>query len=415
MTVMIAGAGIGGLSLGLSLHSQGIAFKIFEKAEAFLSQQDGITLAPYAVRELYEMGLEDALAEISYPLEETVYYNRQGQKIHGQECGMKAEYRWPELAVDYGKLHRLLHETLLKRAGQGALHMGAALHSYAHTKSGRVMIRLQDAQGGELGHEVGDLLVGADGAYSTLRAQLYPEEGRVLWRDAMTWRGVAAGPSLGEDAAHSMIVAGGRDETLWAYPIARREDGALYAWRAQCTMPPDYDWLDLDWARLGAQGDVLPEFEDWHIGDLDLGALIRTSDTVLAYALADRDPLMQWSFGPVTLLGDAAHLMPLGRGGAAQAILDARVMVAMICEYGLGAEALTAYDNERRPQMSATLTADRKGAEYRVLEVVERRAPDGFERIDDVIGPDEMGYLTAQSRALEPRALNARPSILGAF
>jgi 2-polyprenyl-6-methoxyphenol hydroxylase-like FAD-dependent oxidoreductase len=98
-----------------------------------------------------------------------------------------------------------------------------------------------------------------------------------------------------------------------------------------------------------------------------------------------RDPLPRWSFERVTLLGDAAHPMyPTGSNGASQAILDAAALAGHLRSGASVVEALREYDEQRRPATAAVVYANRAGGSEGVIDLVEARAPDGFEEIDRV-------------------------------
>ena len=131
--------------------------------------------------------------------------------------------------------------------------------------------------------------------------------------------------------------------------------------------------------------------------------------------MCDRDPLAWWSAGRVTLLGDAAHPMyPVGSNGASQAILDARVLARELALRTHPADALSAYDAERRPATSAVVLANRQVGPEQVMEIAEQRAPDGFADVSEVMTPQEMAAISERYRrtaGFDPASLNARPSL----
>ena len=132
--------------------------------------------------------------------------------------------------------------------------------------------------------------------------------------------------------------------------------------------------------------------------------------------MVDRDPLPRWTFGRVTLLGDAAHPMyPVGSNGASQAIIDARVLAERSRLEPTVEAALAAYESIRRPATEAVVLANRTVGAERCMELAEARAPDGFERIDDVFAPGELEELAAELQARSPAStrptLNERPSL----
>ena len=101
--------------------------------------------------------------------------------------------------------------------------------------------------------------------------------------------------------------------------------------------------------------------------------------------MCDRDPIPQWTFGRVTLLGDAAHPMyPVGSNGASQAVLDARCWPTCWLEHDDPRAALKAYEAERVPVTTEIVETNRKGGPERVIDVVTQRAPDGFDKLEDV-------------------------------
>lgn len=106
--------------------------------------------------------------------------------------------------------------------------------------------------------------------------------------------------------------------------------------------------------------------------------------------MCDRDPLPRWTHGRVTLLGDAAHPMyPVGSNGASQAILDARALADALARAEHPAQALLAYEAERRPKTAEIVLLNRKGGPERVIDEVEKRAPAGFSAIDAVMSHAE--------------------------
>ena len=132
--------------------------------------------------------------------------------------------------------------------------------------------------------------------------------------------------------------------------------------------------------------------------------------------MVDRDPLERWTRGRVTLLGDAAHPMfPIGSNGASQAILDARVLGREIRSRGLGTAALEAYEAERNPATARIVLANRRNGPEQVMQLVEERAPQGFERIEEVLSREELERTALDYKRLagfDRDALNERPSIL---
>ncbi|MFD0852484.1 FAD-dependent monooxygenase, partial [Actinomadura adrarensis] len=170
------------------------------------------------------------------------------------------------------------------------------------------------------------VVVGCDGIHSVIRKQLHPTEGEPRYSGINMWRGVTRGRPFLSGA--SMVRAGWLERgKLVAYPIRQFADGTgdqLLNWVAEIKTPRHQQ---RDWNRRGHLEDFIGAFEDWHLDSLDVSAMMRASETVLEYPMVDQDPLDRWSFGRVTLLGDAAHpMVPRGSNGAGQAILDVRAL-----------------------------------------------------------------------------------------
>lgn len=419
MTVLIAGAGIAGLTAALSLHQIGVPCRVFESVDRLEPLGVGINVLPHAVRELTELGLQDSLAETAIATEALVYHNKRGQRIWGEPRGLEAGYRWPQFSIHRGELQMILLAAVRDRLGADAVVTGHHLAGWETTPTGvrvsfvdrRRSIRLDAAEG--------SLLVGADGIHSAVRGRLYPEEGPPIWNGAILWRGVTrAAPFLG---GRTMIMAGHEFQKFVAYPISRRaaEQGeAIVNWIAERKFAPDHAWRREDWNRPGVLSDFLPHFADWQFDWLDVPGLIRGAERCFEYPMVDRDPLPRWSFGRVTLLGDAAHAMyPIGSNGASQGILDARVLARAIRTHGPTEAALAEYEAERRPATAAIVLANRRNGPEQVMQLVQERAPDGFARIEDVLSPAELEEAASGYKRLagfDRDALNARPPILAA-
>ena len=339
MTVLIAGAGIAGLTLGLSLHQVGIPFHIYEAVEDIRPLGVGINLQSLASRELFELGLEDALEKIGLRTEDVGYFNAFGQEIWSEARGMFAGNAWPQYSLHRGGLQMALLEALLERAGADVLTMGAAVSAWREVDDG-VEITLTNRKSGDTSTATGTVLIAADGINSALRAGFYPDEGPAVWGGTMMWRGITKGPKF--LTGRSMAMAGNKECKFVCYPIGDTEDGgSLINWIADLTLPEDYDWLSQDWNRKGDRADFADRFKDMAFDWLDIPKLIAEADGIWEFPMVDRNPLPKWSFGPVTLLGDAAHAMyPIGSNGATQAIIDARIMARELRTHGVGPAAL---------------------------------------------------------------------------
>ena len=417
MTVIIAGGGIGGLTLALSLHQIGVKARVYESVDRLEALGVGINLLPHAVRELTELGLQSELAAVAIPTSTLAYVSKRGQPIWQEPRGIAAGYKWPQFSIHRGELQMILYRAVLERLGRDSVVTGHHLDGYEETPDG-VAVRFVDRRTGEAcGTASGDLLIGADGIHSTLRAHFVPNEGPPLWNGAILWRGVTEGAPYLD--GRTMIMAGHERQKFVCYPISRRahdKGRAVINWIAELKFTPDHAWRREDWSRPGKLEEFLPRFEDWQFDWLDVPTLIRGTPVCFEYPMVDRDPLARWTRGRVTLLGDAAHPMyPIGSNGASQGILDARVLTREILGKGTTSAALEAYEAERNPATARIVLANRQNGPEQVMQLVEERAPDGYAKIEDVLNAEELEGAAAGYKRLagfDRETLNARPPIV---
>ncbi|MDR3532334.1 MAG: flavin-dependent oxidoreductase [Rhodopila sp.] len=417
MTVLIAGGGIAGLTTALSLHQIGVDCRVFETVSTLQPLGVGINVLPHAVRELTELGLHDALAETAIPTAELAYYSKNGQRIWSEPRGREAGYNWPQFSIHRGELQLILLEAARSRLGAHRILTGHHLSGWEDTGTAVKAHFIDKRTGARLPDAEGDLLIAADGIHSAVRQTLYPNEGMPVWNGAILWRGTTrANPFL---TGRSMIMAGHEFQKFVAYPISRSaadRGEAVINWIAERKFRPDYSWRREDWNRAGNLADFLPQFANWRFDWLDVPAVIQAASGCFEYPMVDRDPLDRWTFGRVTLLGDAAHPMyPIGSNGASQGILDARVLAREIRRSGATPEALLAYEAERRPATSKIVLANRANGPEQVMQLVEQRAPNGFARIEDVLTAAELEGTAAGYKHIagfDRDALNARAPIV---
>lgn len=393
MRVLIAGAGIGGLAAALYLHRAGIEVEVFEQAGGIRELGVGINVLPHSVAELADLGLLDALDAVAIRTGTLVYQNRFGQTVWTEPRGLGAGYDVPQFSIHRGRFQRVLYEAVAERIGADHVHVGHRLTDFCDGENA-ITARLAGRDGTVIAEREGDVLVGADGIHSAVRAHHYPDQGPPSWNGMMMWRGATVADPI--DGGRLMVIAGGMDAKAVIYPIADDEDGngrQLINWVVNVKLsdgsspPPNKE----DWSREGTWGDVEAHLNLFSLPDIDLAGLIKGADAFYEYPMCDRDPLPRWSFGRTTLLGDAAHPMyPVGSNGSAQAILDAKALAQHLAAASDTIAALTAYDEERRPKTAEIVYLNRKGGPERVIDVVTERAPQGFDKLDDVVSEEEL-------------------------
>jgi 2-polyprenyl-6-methoxyphenol hydroxylase-like FAD-dependent oxidoreductase len=411
MRVIIVGAGIGGLTLALSLHQAGIETEIYEAVREIRPVGVGINLLPHAVRELTELGLAEALAAQAIPTAALMYANKFGQEIWREPRGRAAGYNWPQYSIHRGAFQMTLLKTVVARLGAEAVQSGCAAVG-VDTDSSAVTFERTD---GRRFTARGDLVVAADGIHSALRRQFYPAEGAPIWNGRVLWRGVTRGKPFLD--GRTMVMAGHQDCKFVCYAIdpSLEPGGALINWIAELTFPKQDGWRKEDWNREGKLADFLPRFEEWNFPWLDVPALIRAGERVYEYPLVDRDPLARWTHGRTTLLGDAAHPMyPIGSNGASQAILDARTLAYELAQPQDIETALARYEESRRPATSRLVMLNRGNGPEQVMQLAEERAPQGFTDVHDVLSRAELEAIATgykKAAGFDCETLNTRASL----
>src|SRR5262249_46363075 len=372
--VIIVGAGIGGLTLGLTLQQAGIPCRIFESVPEIRAIGVGINLLPHATKELAALGLEEALAKVAIQTTDATFFNRFGQLIYQEPLGRAAGYDHPQFSIHRGDLQMVLLEAFRSRAGHDRIVTNRHCLGVEQDDSG-VTVTFCDGPGGANRFTVrGRVAIACDGINSAVRKQFFPDEGEPRYSGVNMWRGVTRAKPILSGA--SMVRAGWLSHgKMVIYPIrAADSDGMqLVNWVAEIETP---NYRKRDWNRAGSLDDFIGPFSNWHFDWCDVPALIRGADSVLEFPMVDQDPLPRWTFGRVTLLGDASHpMVPRGSNGAGQAILDVRVLTDALRE-SADAAALSAYEKQRLEATTRVVLTNRTNPPDAILREVFERTHD---------------------------------------
>ncbi len=330
--LVIAGGGIGGLTLALAARHFGIDVLVLEQAAAPGEIGAGLQLSPNAMHVMGALGLGDAIAERGFAPEAIEMRDgRSGGLIFSIPLGQSAIARW---GAPYLHIHRADLVDVL-RAGLPADHVryGAKLAGFDETPGG-VTVRL--ASGETL---TGDALAGADGIHSIVREQIAGPDlprftGNVAWRAVVPM--TALGDLVPPPTACAWVGEGRHAVTY------RLRGGAV----ANFVGVVETDVVSSEaWDAEGAKAEAIKDFAGWHPV---IVKLIGSCDTLNRWSLFDRPPLSRWHSDRAVLLGDACHpMLPFLAQGAAMAIEDAWVLAQYLSTAGSPARAFSAFERRR--------------------------------------------------------------------
>ena len=337
--IAVVGAGIGGLTAALSLHGAGFDVQIFEQAAELTTIGGGINMGANAVRILYRLGLRPGIERDGVlPAEHWTRRWQDGSTLERSAVN-------PRCTELYGAPHATIHRADLLDVIAAAfpadrLHLGHRLLRFRET-GGRVELMFENGA-----ESAADILIGADGIHSSVRAQLWGEEapafaGCVAYRGLVPIERVR---HLGVERGNQSWLGPGAH--LVHYPVAAGRLLNFVGWTEHD------EWNREDWTDRATVTRALAAFEGWHE---QVREIVGAADAAFIWALFDRDPLPRWSQGRVTLLGDACHPMyPFMGQGAAQAIEDGATLTAILAEGGEPEPepALRRYEARRLPRVS---------------------------------------------------------------
>jgi 5-methylphenazine-1-carboxylate 1-monooxygenase len=394
MKVAIVGGGICGLSLALNLHRRGVACRVYERVPEIKQLGVGITLLPHAMRELSALGLGDELLAAGIENRESRFFNRFGQLIYKEPRGKFAGYDVPEVGIHRGRLHVILAKAVRDRLGPDAICTDHECTGVEQDEGGATVHFKETSTGHRRESVRADVAIACDGINSAIRKKYYPDD-KLAFAGINSWRGVTRRKPIFD--GHTYIRAGSiRTGKIVIYPILDNIDehgNQLINWMADIKGDT---FEQNDWNQPGDLADFLPVYENWHFEWLDVPQMIRESEQILEYPMVDKDPIEVWTFGRVTLAGDAAHPMyPRGSNGAAQSTIDARTLADALASHGDAQQALKAYEAARAVAAANVVRTNREYPPDFINTKVEELVGDRpFENLDSYISQDEIRTLS---------------------
>lgn len=345
-TILIAGAGIGGLTAALALLRQGRPVQVFEQAAQLGEVGAGLQLSANATRVLAGLGLADALAGIAAaPAGKEIRLWSTGQTWNLFDLGDESvkTYGHPYYTVYRPDLHRLLVQAI-EALAPGTIRLNARVERFEQDATGAcVRLHLNDGS-----VHAGAALVGADGVHSAVRRQLFGDDAP-RYSGCMAWRGVIPmdrlDPALTRPVGTNWV---GPGRHVIHYPL---RGGRLMNFVG---IVETEDWTAESWTQRGTHAQCHADFEGWHT---HVHALIEHIDVPYRWALMARPPLPQWTQGRITLLGDACHpTLPFLAQGAAMAIEDGLVLARAVAAAPSIPLALQRFEAARIDRTSAIVT-----------------------------------------------------------
>ncbi len=349
--VLIAGAGIGGLTAALAIARQGFPVCVFDQAERLEEAGAGIQLSPNATRVLIALGLADSLEPaIVIPEAVRLRAGGSGRDIAIMPLGSAAAHGAPYWVVHRADLQSALLAAVDRCSGI-TLKLGARIDGFTDGSQG-VTAKLSSREGITEHH--GRVLIGADGLWSRLRESL-GARARPRFAGRTAWRALAPSAAVPPSLR-------GREVNLWIGPGGHV---VHYPVRAGTTVNivavTSDDWQSTQWTTEADGDDVRARFPP-PLWASEAREWLAAPQHWQKWALYDCAPSKEWGRGAVTLLGDAAHpMLPFLAQGAAMAIEDALVLAASLARFADDpARALRDYERQRQPRTSRVQRAARR-------------------------------------------------------
>ena len=345
MKVLIAGAGIGGLTSALCLLQRGFEVQIFERAPSLGEVGAGIQLPPNAMKVFEKLGISEALKKAAFaPNALEARLGEDGRKVFSVPIEAR---RWggPYLTIHRADYIEVLKSQVLKQSPK-SLKFNTNVVSYNSSSAG---IAFQTSSGEMVS---GDVLIGADGIKSAIRGQMLGA-GKPRFTGNVAWRAVVPASALNAAPRHTSCAWFGRGKHAVTYPL-RGGELVNFVGVVERDEP-----LNEGWRERGKLSVLQADFAQW---DSYLAEVINaiSPDDLFRWGLYDRAPLERWTDGHTALLGDAAHpMLPFMAQGAAMAVEDAWVLADELSNSDDIGAALSHYENRRKPRASMAQAASR--------------------------------------------------------
>lgn len=350
-SILIAGAGLGGLTAALALMKRGYRVCVLEQASQLGEVGAGIQLSANANRVLYQLGLEKELLAVAAPAAgKKIRLWSSGETWQLFDLGGESveRYGYPYFTIYRADLHKVLSEAVM-RIDSNAIELNAKVVRLEQDDNG-VTVTLANGKT----HRA-DILVGADGVHSKVRSSLFGED-KATFSGSLAWRGVIPAERLPEHlrAPYGVNWVGPGAHVIH-YPLRKGELVNFVG-----ILERD-DWIQESWTDAGTIEECSNDFAGWHE---DVQTLIHALDTPFKWALMLRDPLLQWSKGRITLLGDACHpTLPMLASGAAMAIEDGYILARCLDEIEAPVEdVLKRYETARVERTSRVVRGSAENA-----------------------------------------------------
>lgn len=383
MDIAIIGAGPAGLAAALRLHQKGFTPTLYETVPELKPLGVGLDVKTYGTQEFEELGLLEEFRSISVDAEQSIFFNKYGQEIYAEKCGVHMGYTHEQRFVHRGTLQMLLYRTVLERLGEDAVVLGTRVRSYSQTED-RVTLETEHRDGTRE-QVTADVVIAADGIRSAVRKQMHPEHSEPVYSGITMWRGTTLMEPF-NGGGTILHIGAPQISSLIVYPIANDFEGTgktLVNWVCEATREESVE----DWNQTGSVDEILPYYDDTSIPYFDVQQMMREAREVYLFPLIRHEPLKTWVDGRVVLIGDAAHAMyPRGGNGACQSIVDGAVVAEKLASIADPHEALKAFEAQRLTMVN-NIVLSHRGEGYEVIRrmVEERTGGERFTDIEDVL------------------------------